>query len=266
MGEREKPERADFSQPGHEGYFGDHTARYEFVSHFVTNKRVIDAACGTGYGTLRLKLAGASACLGIDLDGTIVARNQAMFGPQKVEYLEANCETFDYVAWRPDVVASFETLEHVQNPSKFVGAVAGAMQAGGVFIVSCPNDEELGDNPYHLHSWNASELRAFLGEYFEDVVVLGQVLTPAAMANAEFGRYIDMRLGVLWNQPWTRVWRGVRRLLGREAVPPRPDWCNIMATQHDSWFIPDTGSNAICLLAVCRDARCGDTDGGSACT
>ena len=70
--------------------------------------------------------------------------------------------------------------------------------------------------------------RELLASYFDDIVVLGQVATPSARANADFGRYLDVRIGVLWSQPWTRVWRGVRRLLGRHPVAPRPEWCNIL--------------------------------------
>ena len=144
-------------------------------------------------------------------------------------------------------------IEHIENPPAFLAAVRqGLSHSEGVFLVSCPNNEELGDNPYHLHSWDAESFRSLLGEYFSDVLILGQCHNPAYHANAEFGRYVDMQLGVLWNQPWTRLWRGIRRLLGRQAVPSRPRWGNLMPGPHDWSFVPDFGPKAKRLLAVCR--------------
>lgn len=250
------PERADFSDPSQAGFFGDHAARYEYAAHFVRDKRVIDAACGTGYGTVRLSLAGARPCLGIDIDAESIARVQRQYGEQGVHYAHGDCERFDFAAHRPDVVVSFETAEHLRNPERFFDAVRRGLGKEGVFLVSCPNDEKLGDhNPYHLQSWTAASFGALLGRYFESVVVLGQVLTPTAKAHAEFGRYLDDQLGVLRSQPWSRAWRLVRRLLGRPSLPPRPDWTNLVPGQHDYWFVPETGPSAMSLLAICRVPR-----------
>ena len=247
------PERADFSDLSQAGFFGDHTARYEFAAHFVRGKRVIDAASGSGYGTVRLKFAGAASCLGVDVDAASVARVRQLYGSQGVEYVQGDCEVFDFGAHRPEVIVSFETIEHVRHPERFLDAVRRGLEPDGVFIVSCPNDEKLGPhNPYHLHSWNADAFRRLLADCFDDVVLLGEVLTPAAQTRYEFGRYLDDRLGVLWSQPWTRAWRAVRRLLGRPALGPRPVWSNFIPDQHDYWFVPSTGPEAMSLIAVCR--------------
>ncbi len=250
------PERADFADSAQAGFFGDHAARYEFAAHLVRDKRVIDAACGTGYGSLRLKLAGAASCLGIDIDPESIARVQQLYGPQDVSYMHGDCETFDFAAHRPEVIVSFETIEHVRHPEKFLDAVQRGLDPDGIFLVSCPNDEELGDhNPYHLHSWDAEKFRTLLAAYFDDVVMLGEVLTPAAQTRYDFGRYLDDRVGVLWSQPWTRAWLLVRRLLGRPDLPRRPVWSNFLPGQHDYWFVPRTGPEAMSLLAVCRRPR-----------
>ncbi len=252
------PERADFSDPAHAGFFGDHAARYEYAAHFVRGKRVIDAACGTGYGTVRLKLAGADPCLGIDIDAESIARVQKQYGEQHVEYACGDCEAFDYAAHKPDVVVSFETAEHLRNPERFFEVVRRGLGAAGVFLVSCPNNELLGDhNPYHLQSWSAETFHTQLSRYFADVVVLGQVLTPTARAHYEFGRYLDDQIRVLRSQPWSKAWHLLRRLLRRPVIADRPAWSVFVPGQHDWWFVPETGPNALCLLAVCRSPRPG---------
>ncbi len=55
-------------------YWGEHTARYVFALPFVKNKRVLDIACGTGYGLGFLKNT-AKSVTGVDVD--IVAAKQA---------------------------------------------------------------------------------------------------------------------------------------------------------------------------------------------
>ena len=118
-------------------------------------------------------------------------------------------------------------------------------------MVSCPNDEKLGDNPFHLHAWNYSTFKSMLEEYFRDVVVLGQVLTPSARVHFEFGYFLDCRVGVLWNQPWTRAWRALRVILGRPPVPPRPKCAAFVPGPNDWWFIPETGEQARMLVGIC---------------
>jgi 2-polyprenyl-3-methyl-5-hydroxy-6-metoxy-1,4-benzoquinol methylase len=253
---RKAPERADFLDRSQAGFFGDHAARYEYAAHYVRDKRVIDAACGTGYGTGRLRLAGARECLGIDVDAETIARVQVQYRDQGVQYMGGDCESFDFAAHRPDVVVSFETIEHLQKPELFLDGVRRGLAHAGMLIVSCPNDEELGDhNPYHLQSWDADAFRTLLSRYFESVLILGQVETPASKARYDFGRYLDDQVGMLRSQPWTRAWRRVRGWLGRAEPVPRPEWSNFVPGQHDWWFVPSTGPEAMSLLAVCRSPR-----------
>jgi len=255
MGERKAPERADFSNPEHAGYFGDHAARYLRAARWAADRCVVDVACGSGYGTAMLRQFGAARSLGLDANESVVDRNREKYGRMGVEFLVADCQTFDFASLCPDVVVSFETIEHLSDPEAFVGAVGRALRGDGLFFVSCPNDEQLGNNPYHLHAWDTDGFHRLLARYFGDVIVLGQVPNPSAMASAEFGRYLDFRIGVLWNQLWTRVWRAVRQLLGRPPVPARPEWCNILPGPYDWWFVPDHGPNAISLVAMCRSPR-----------
>lgn len=255
MASHPPPERADFYEDSHAAYFGDHAARYEFAANYVRGKRVVDAACGSGYGSARLRQAGAAACVGIDLDGGSVRRNQALYGPLGIEFIEGNCESHDFKSHAPDIVVSFETIEHIEHPDRFLEQVKKALGADGLFLVSCPNDEELGNNPYHLHSWDLPAFRSLLEGYFDEVLVLGQVETPSARVHYEFGRYLDDRVGILWNQPWTRAWRGLRSLLGRAPVRPRPTWGAFVPGPNDWWFVPDAGDRAQMLLGICRRPR-----------
>jgi predicted RNA methylase len=45
----------------------EHIARYLFAARFVANKVVLDAACGSGYGSAYLRHSGAKQVVGVDL-------------------------------------------------------------------------------------------------------------------------------------------------------------------------------------------------------
>lgn len=46
----------------HARIFWEHIARYRFAKDFVSGKRVLDIACGEGYGAAALVKAGGSEC------------------------------------------------------------------------------------------------------------------------------------------------------------------------------------------------------------
>ena len=45
----------------------DHLARYDFACKFVNRKKVLDIACGMGYGSKMLSKAGALCVDGVDI-------------------------------------------------------------------------------------------------------------------------------------------------------------------------------------------------------
>jgi len=78
-----------------------------------------------------------------------------------------------------DVIVSFETIEHLPNPEKYLSAVSKMLKADGAFIVSTPvrTKGRLTDkpaNPFHVREWNADEFSDLITSYFSDVRVLGQ--------------------------------------------------------------------------------------------
>jgi 2-polyprenyl-3-methyl-5-hydroxy-6-metoxy-1,4-benzoquinol methylase len=59
--ERMVPEEA------HARTFWEHIGRYRFARDFVRGRRVLDIACGEGYGAAALARAGAASVIGIDV-------------------------------------------------------------------------------------------------------------------------------------------------------------------------------------------------------
>ena len=150
-----------------------HLARYEFASTLVRNKRVLDVACGSGYGTAILAESGAASTIGMDISDECVKYAKEHHGAGGIIFITGNGE--DLSSLEPvDVVVSFETIEHLHNPEKFLNELRRILRDNGVLVISTPIRQvgRLGDkptNPFHLREWNSSEFNMLLSRYFGDV-------------------------------------------------------------------------------------------------
>lgn len=70
-----------------------------------------------------------------------------------------------------DVCITFETLEHLKEPERFVAWVEKNCKT---FIFSVPNPKYEADNKFHLHDFDFDKLDKFIKPYFRDIKWLGQ--------------------------------------------------------------------------------------------
>lgn len=124
----------------HDGASRAHVARYAIAKGFITpGDTVIDATCGTGYGSTFIS----------DVAGKVLAYDQVDKLTQtadNVEYTKCDLEKpFEFPEC--DVSISLETLEHLENPILLVRELQGASRKW--FIFSVPLNEEPGGNPFH---------------------------------------------------------------------------------------------------------------------
>src|SRR5439155_23557136 len=68
----EAPERFDPQAMHGRLIEAEHLARYWWAAALVPGKRVLDAGCGTAYGSEILARGGASEVVGVDLDRAVV--------------------------------------------------------------------------------------------------------------------------------------------------------------------------------------------------
>lgn len=139
-----------------------HTARYRNTKPFIKGKKVLDAACGEGYGSLLMQMWGAEDVIGIDISATAIEKAKLLFANEHVRYIEHNVENLPFPDASFDVVASLETVEHLTNPEVFLKELRRVLKPGGTAIISCPNDhyyaQNIDDytNIYHKrrYTWN----------------------------------------------------------------------------------------------------------------
>ena len=61
------PERLSINDQSILYGYAHHIQRYEFALNYCGHKRVLDAGCGTGYGSYYLSINGASEVIGVDI-------------------------------------------------------------------------------------------------------------------------------------------------------------------------------------------------------
>lgn len=136
-----------------------HLARYvAFMHPFCTHKIVLDAACGTGYGTQILSWA-ATHVWGIDIEPAAIEYGMEMYQTENMSFVIGDVTDMPFPEGMFDVVVSFETIEHLSEPEKFVDEVWRVLRPNGVFIVSAP---EQSGSAWHSRDYNDEELEALL--------------------------------------------------------------------------------------------------------
>lgn len=159
----------------------EHWHRYVFARRFAAGKRVLDAACGEGYGSALL--AGTAAnVLGIDIADAAIKHAQARYATHaNVTFARGDCTALEVPAASFDLVVSFETLEHVAAQEALIAGFAKALTDDGMLIVSSPDKRSYSDvsgfrNEFHVHELYRDELLALLRAHFPHVRLYGQKL------------------------------------------------------------------------------------------
>jgi SAM-dependent methyltransferase len=153
-----------------------HEKRYRFALAYCAGKRVLDAACGVGYGCALLAEEAASV-VGIDLSEEAIAYARSHYARPNVELLIDDLHSPRLDDRSFDVVCSFETLEHLTDRDAFLGHMARVLRDDGVFVLSTPRANETTespDNPHHFVEYSRRDFEALLRRFFDDVELFGQ--------------------------------------------------------------------------------------------
>jgi len=140
-----------------------HFDRYEFAANQASPGRVLDIACGVGYGTrlLRDTIPGCHEAVGVDLSQESITYAREKYGKDSIRFLVDNAMEFkDQEGF--DTIVSLETIEHLPNPSEFIAHIVTLLKPGGIFIGSVPTTPTVDANPHHLHDFTEESFRQLL--------------------------------------------------------------------------------------------------------
>lgn len=154
-----------------------HLERYRFAVRHIRPGRLLDIACGVGYGTALLAVAaqGWATAIGVDISSEAIAYARHRYGAHVLQFVEADAMTFaDSSGF--DTIVSIETIEHLREPRKFIQRLATLLRPSGILVGSVPTTPSVDANPYHLHDFTE---RSFKNMFLEcglvEVDVLRQI-------------------------------------------------------------------------------------------
>jgi SAM-dependent methyltransferase len=161
-----------------------HIERYRWASSLVAGLRVIDAACGAGYGSKMLADAGAERVDGFDVAAAAVRGAREAYGTTaRLRFDVADATRLPVPDHAYDLYVSFETIEHVEDDRALLAEAARVLKPGGKFVCSTPNRSLLDPgrtiadapfNPHHVREYVQEEFDALLRTGFRHVEYLGQ--------------------------------------------------------------------------------------------
>lgn len=155
--------------------YDEHIIRYELAKSFIKGKEVLDIACGTGYGSHILSKAGAKRVIGMDIDKKALRMARQKYLEENLEFKHGDAEKIGLEDDSADIITSFETIEHLDDPKQFLREIKRVLKDNGLLILSTPNREVSGQqNPYHVHEFEREELEKFLKHYFDHISVIEQ--------------------------------------------------------------------------------------------
>jgi SAM-dependent methyltransferase len=226
--------------PAENYWYRRHEAVYEWIGARVAGLRVVDMACGEGYGSEVLSRSAASV-LGVDGNPEAHEHARLRYRRQNLIFERGAVEWYG-APGSFDVVVFLQTIEHVQDPRGVLEHFRRLLAPGGVAYVSTPNVLTLAppgaaksDNPWHVREYRASEFGALCRSVFPSVEVLGLFHARKLRAHE-----LALRLG----------WDRAHRALG--ITERFYDWLVPAISARDFTLRTDGLDRALDFLAVCR--------------
>lgn len=155
-----------------------HIERYSFASKYLSPGYIADIACGAGYGSFFLATHNSeqiNKINAIDISASAISYAKNKYPHVKISFI--NADAFEY---KPDIlfntIISLETIEHIEDPVKFVNHISSFLDKGGRIIASAPIVLTTDANTYHLHDFTKKSFRKlFTDAGFKEINHLIQV-------------------------------------------------------------------------------------------
>lgn len=183
-----------------ENLLNEHLARYRFAARFAGDVHVLDAGCGSGYGTA--EFGAAASITAADISTEAIRYAQQHFGRPGVRFLQASCTALPFAAASFDLVTAFEVIEHLEQWQQLLEEANRVLRDTGVLLVSTPNKSyyaetrgSAGPNPFHCHEFEFAEFEAALYAVFPHVRMWTQNRSETMMfaPSAPDGAALDAR-------------------------------------------------------------------------
>jgi SAM-dependent methyltransferase len=229
-------------------WYRRHLVVYEWIAQRVPGLRVIDMACGEGYGSDVLARTAASV-VGVDANPQAHEHARLRYARSNLRFARELVDSFSGPA---DAVVFLQTIEHLQDPAAVLAHFRSLVGDAGAVFVSTPNVLTLAPqgssrsgNPWHVHEYRRHEFERLCRDSFASVELYGLFHARKLRAHE-----LALRLG--WDRVHPRL-----GLTGRFY-----DWFTPAIAASDFVLTPAGGGGAragaadmdraLDFLAVCR--------------
>lgn len=214
-----------------------HLERYRFAAQHAREGRLLDIACGVGYGTALLAERTGIDAVGVDISPDAVRYATERYSGPHARFEQGNAMAFaDPEGF--DTIVSLETIEHVENPVGLLSHLVTLLKPQGVLICSVPTTPSVDLNPHHLHDFSEQSFRLLLGRVnLSELAALEQIqpVNPVSIARRKETRMRGMR----------------QNLAAYYASHPRSLWRRVSSTLRHGF------SNKYLTVVSCRrEASC----------
>jgi 2-polyprenyl-3-methyl-5-hydroxy-6-metoxy-1,4-benzoquinol methylase len=159
--------------PAENYWFRRHLVVYEWIAARCAGLRVVDMACGEGYGTDVLARQ-ARQVTGVDANPDAYEHARLKYTRPGVRFVRNMIELH---AEPCDAVVFLQTIEHVPDPE---GVLRHFREMADTVYVSTPNlltlappGAEKSGNPWHVREYRVAEFRVLCESVFERVELYG---------------------------------------------------------------------------------------------
>lgn len=170
----------------------EHVGRYLFAKDRVGGLRVLDAACGTGYGSALLARAAASVT-GVDIDVATIGFAAKRWASPTTSFVVGDVGNLPFADRTFDAIVSFETIEHVPDPDRVLDEFSRVLKPAGLLLVSTPSRDVYNwvsfphgeGNPFHHSEMTPDEFGSRLRRKFRLEGLYGQIHVPTFGGSSE---------------------------------------------------------------------------------
>jgi SAM-dependent methyltransferase len=157
-------------------WFRRHLVVYQWIAERVAAKRVLDMACGEGYGSDVLART-AAGVVGVDANPEAHEHARLRYRRENLRFVRDLVETFSEHA---DAIVFLQTIEHLADPHGALEHFRSLLDGGGVLYLSTPNVLTLAPrgsarsgNPWHVHEYRIEEFEQLCRTSFAQVEMHG---------------------------------------------------------------------------------------------
>jgi SAM-dependent methyltransferase len=157
-------------------WYRRHLVVYEWIAAQTAGTRVIDMACGEGYGSDVLARS-AKSVVGVDANPEAHEHAHLRYRRENLRFVRDLVSSFAEAA---DAVVFLQTIEHVEDAGAVLEHFRTLVGDGGTVFLSTPNVLTLAprgasrsDNPWHVHEYRANEFEQLCRRHFAEVEMHG---------------------------------------------------------------------------------------------